>query len=991
MPAALHAPRLRDLSPEQAARAAELLDEGLDLAPGERAHWLDVLTTLEPVLAPVVAALLNSAADAEPPETAQLLARRVAQRAAEAVAGDTAEEPPPSLEGRRFGPWRVLRLLGQGGMGAVWLARRDDGLFEREVALKLVHASWYGPMLQQRFAQERRILGSLEHPHIAQLLDAGVSADGQPYLALEYVAGEPLDVFCDNRRASVAQRLQLVLQVLGAVQHAHQNLVIHRDLKPANILVTADGQVRLLDFGIAKLLAEDGGEETEMTRHAGRPLTPHYAAPEQRDGRPVGTASDVYALGVVLFELLSGHRLEMVGPLAPRMSRQRPTAEAAAARATTPAALVRTLAGDLDTIVQKALKADPQERYPTADALRQDLLRHLHGLPVQARPASAGYRLRKFIGRHRWRVAAAAGMVLLLVGAAGVSLWQARQAREALQLAQAESQRAQAVQGFLLDLFNANSLRQPDPRKARQTTARELLDAGAARAGTALKDTPVAQEAVLDALANLYFQLELQGEAARLRSQRIVALERIHGANAPRVADALLDLAHDVASSTGEREIGVTALAKARAIADAAPGASEELHGWIDIETARVAQYLSVQAMRGDADRALSRFRANMVRWTNLFHATQMAARARYLAGDQAGAQALNREGLALAERYEPQTAAWRKTPWVHLAESQIEALQFADAEANLRRAWELALQQDGPAGSVTLQTQAKLGGLLHATGRREEGWRLLQAAIAALDNPQLRLRPDAEAAIRRFGGMAANARGEFARGLELLNGEIEDLRTHYPRPISLSRALLQQSVSLTGLRRHAEARAALDEALTLWLGAAADGGAAPFMANRFHLQLARAALASGDDAQVLPQLQALALPEAAAPMLVLDEVQARTLRAELALKQGQPGVAEALATGALARLHDSQLAAHAPDLEAEAQRLLERARAPRSARAGQESGRQKSAPALGRGAQGRRRVLRRLRGHAARAARPAYANSPGRPGAGADFCRPDS
>ena len=933
MPAALQAPRLRELSPEQAARAAELLDEGLDLAPAERKPWLDALHTREPALAPVVAALLNSAADAEPPETAQLVARRVAQRAAEAVAGDTPEEPPPSLEGRRFGPWRVLHLLGQGGMGSVWLARRDDGLFQREVALKLVHASWYGPMLQQRFAQERRILGSLEHPHIAQLLDAGISADGQPYLALEYVAGEPLDLFCDQHRASVPQRLQLMLQVLGAVQHAHQNLVIHRDLKPANILVTAEGQVRLLDFGIAKLLAEDGGEETEMTRHAGRPLTPHYAAPEQLDGRPVGTASDVYSLGVVLFELLSGHRLEMAGPLAPRMSRQRPTAEVAAARGTTPAALVRALAGDLDTIVQKALKADPAERYPTADALRQDLLRHLHGLPVQARPASAGYRLRKFIGRHRWRVAAAAGMVLLLVGAAGVSLWQVRETREALLLAQAESQRAQAVQGFLLDLFNANSLRQADPKKARQTTARELLDAGAARATSALKDVPVAQEAVLDALANLYFQLELQGEAAQLRSQRIAALEQIHGQDSLPVAHALLELAHDLASSAAERELGIAALEKARRIAEAHEDAPWEMRGWIDIETARVEQYLSVQAMRRDADAALTRFRQRQRGWTDLFHATQMAARARYLAGDQAGAQALNHEGVALARRHEPQAPAWLKTPWVHLAESQIEALQFTEAEANLRHAWELTLKQDGPTGSVTFQTQAKLGGLLHATGRRDEGWRLLQGAIAALDDPQVRLRPDAEAAIRRFGGMAANARGEFARGLELLNGEIADLRKHYPRPISLSRALLQQSVSLTGLQRHAEARAALDEALTLWLGAAADGGAAPFMANRFHLQLARAALARGDDAQVLVQLQALALPEAAGSMLVLDEVQARTLRAELALKQGQPGVAEALAAGALARLRDSALAEQAPDLQAEAQRLLERARGPRLAR----------------------------------------------------------
>jgi len=238
MPTEVQAPRLRELSPEQAARAAELLDEGLDLPPAERDRWLAALAQRDAELAPVVAALLRTAADAEPAETAQLVARSVARRAAEAVAGDDM----PSLEGRRFGPWRVLRLLGQGGMGAVWLARRDDGLFERDVALKLVHASWFGPMLHRRFAQERRILASLEHPNIASMLDAGIAADGQPYLALEYVDGQPLDAFCDTYRATLAQRIRLMLQVLGAVQHAHQNLVIHRDLKPANILVTRAGR-----------------------------------------------------------------------------------------------------------------------------------------------------------------------------------------------------------------------------------------------------------------------------------------------------------------------------------------------------------------------------------------------------------------------------------------------------------------------------------------------------------------------------------------------------------------------------------------------------------------------------------------------------------------------------------------------------------------------------------------------------------------------------
>jgi serine/threonine-protein kinase len=310
-----------------------------------------------------------------------------------------------ALIGKRFGPYGVLALLGHGGMGSVWLAERVDGLFARKVALKLVHPALIGQVMTERFTREREILASLNHANIARLLDAGFAEDGQPYLALEYVAGSPLTTYCDEHRLSIRARLELFRQVLGAVQYAHAHLLIHRDLKPENILVTADGQAQLLDFGIAKLLTEGEAKETELTQMGGRALTPDYAAPEQIAGAPITTAADVYALGVMLYELLTGERpyklkrdsrgaleeaILRADPVAP--SRAALSEAAAAARATTAKKLSSALRGDLDTIAAKALKKSPTERYATANAFGEDIARFLRGDGVLAQPDTVAYR-----------------------------------------------------------------------------------------------------------------------------------------------------------------------------------------------------------------------------------------------------------------------------------------------------------------------------------------------------------------------------------------------------------------------------------------------------------------------------------------------------------------------------------------------------------------------------------------------------------------------
>ena len=326
-----------------------LLDHALDLPPEERDAWLATLSGESPSLAADVAALLGAEAAAD-------------ERGFLATPFET------SIEGHELGDWKLERPLGQGGMGTVWLATRADGRFEEKVAVKILNLAFLTSRGRERFHREGSLLARLAHPGIARLLDAGLSDSGQPYLVLEHVDGQEIDIFADQHALSREERIRLFLQVLAAVEHAHAQLIIHRDLKPSNILVTPDGRVKLLDFGIAKLLAAgSGAEPASLTLDSGRVLTPLHAAPEQVRGEPLGTATDVYALGVLLYLLVSGRH---------------PTSDLAR----TPVESVRTLLeveparlglGDLDDILAKALRKAPVERYQTVAAFADDLRRYL--------------------------------------------------------------------------------------------------------------------------------------------------------------------------------------------------------------------------------------------------------------------------------------------------------------------------------------------------------------------------------------------------------------------------------------------------------------------------------------------------------------------------------------------------------------------------------------------------------------------------------------
>ncbi|GAB5536753.1 MAG: hypothetical protein Rubg2KO_30020 [Rubricoccaceae bacterium] len=478
-----------DLSHDRWQRIDGLFTEALDCQPDERTAFLRAACGDDPALYTAVASLVERADRAELD-----LGESATDYAAPLLEAGLAEEAALELaEGTRIGPYRVIRPLGRGGMGVVYLAERADGTFEKQVALKLVKRGMDTDAVLRRFHRERQILASLDHPGIARLLDAGATDDGRPYLVMEAVAGEPITAYAEHRQLDVDARLDLFAQVCTAAAYAHRRLVVHRDLKPSNVLVTDDGRAKLLDFGIARLLDPDSDALATQLGSA-RPLTPAYAAPEQLRGEIATTAADVYALGGMLYELVTGER--------PASSLKPPSAVAGTAR-------IRRLQGDLDTICLKALRQDPEARYSSVNAMLDDIQRERAGLPIQARPASTGYRVWKFVRRHP------RGVWLTLVGLAmliGAGLFHTVRVNAERDRAELEANKAAAVSSFLVDLLQDSN---PNHAPGGSATVREALDEGAARVRTDLRDQPALQAQVLTTMGEVYYGLGLYGQAAQ--------------------------------------------------------------------------------------------------------------------------------------------------------------------------------------------------------------------------------------------------------------------------------------------------------------------------------------------------------------------------------------------------------------------------------------------------------------------------------------------
>ncbi len=568
-------------------RVERILDATLDLRPEHRQAFLDRACAGDSALRAEVEAMLAGA------EAPAFLASSAAVLATPLL---NAEAPGAGTSGATstlVGPYRLVAELGHGGMGEVYLAERADGQFEQRVALKLIKRGLDSDDILRRFLAERQVLARLGHTHIARLLDGGITAEGQPYFAMEYVDGVPLHRYCEERNLDLQERLRLFREVAEAVQYAHRNLVVHRDLKPSNILVTSTGETKLVDFGIDKMLYEDGTDHT-VTRTDQRLMTPDYAAPEQVRGEPVTTATDVYALGAILYQLLTGQPPHRFAGLS-RAERYRiilevePFPPSETARGVAEA---RRLRGDLDFIVLKALRKDPARRYPSVEALLDDLERHRTGRPIRGRSDSVRYRAGKFLGRHRLGATVVALVILALAAGLGGTLWQARAtAREAA--------KARAVKNFVVSLFRVS---QPEESRGREITARELLERGARRIDSGLARQPELQAELLDVLGVIHRDLGLYPEADTLL-QRAVRLSRAtYGKNHPDVAARLTDWAA-VLAARGE-------FARAESLLTGAHGILLRTRGPEDTSVATTLSTLaSVHRRQGNFAKAESLYR----------------------------------------------------------------------------------------------------------------------------------------------------------------------------------------------------------------------------------------------------------------------------------------------------------------------------------------------------------------------------------------------
>lgn len=742
------------MDPDLWRRLETIFFAALDVQPGERRAFLDVACAGDAALRAEVDAIL---AGHERAGGGGLSLAPGTGGGGGAGGGATGE----TLRGKRLGPYRLEERVGRGGMGEVYRAERADDQYRQEVAVKLLRATLSPDEMARRFRVERQVLARLQHPNVATLLDGGVTEDGTPYLVMQYVRGSPITDHADTSRLALAERLRLFVTVCRTVHFAHSNLVVHRDLKPSNILVTPEGEVRLLDFGIAKLLDPEGMGVTAPLTEEHLMMTPEHAAPEQILGDPVTTATDVYALGVLLYELLTGTRpfRATLGPAwhravceqdPPRPSvalttlasgpTVRDAATVARARATRVPVLRQQLRGDLDHIVLMALRKEPERRYASAEQFAEDVERFLEGRPVLARRDTVGYRTRKFLRRNRLAVAAAAIVMLTLLGATLLSLGQSRARALALAEATVERDKAASLADFLLSVFDASA---PATARGRTITARELLDRAALRIDQELATQPLARADLKLAIGRAYGALGLPDTALTL-FQDALALRQTHGGGEEAELAEALDQVGRGLAATGRTEDALPYMREALALRERVLGYRDTLVAATLTSMARMeidnGRYAGAETF---LDRAIDIHRgapggggremANALRfyWLTLNWQDENARGLPYV-----------REALQVAERALPDGDPFR----YHVAQDYALALQGAgeldSATALFRRVLDGYVRVEGPDHPDVAYAYHNLGRVLGAQGRSDEALdayrRGLQVREAALgpDHP---------------------------------------------------------------------------------------------------------------------------------------------------------------------------------------------------------------------------------------------------------------
>lgn len=772
------------IGPERRQAIDALFVAALDLAASERTEFVAARAGNDTELRSAVERLLKLAADEEGDT---LVLGGALARDLEGRVNEGREVGP----GTRIGPYRIVSEIGRGGMAAVYCAVRVEGGFEQRVALKLLRRGTDSEDIVARFRQERQILASLEHPAIARLLDGGATVDGQPFLAMELVDGEHIDAYCASRQLGLDDRLRLVVEVGKAIAHAHANLVVHRDLKPSNVLVTSSGQVKLLDFGIAKLVEPAGWTGSmPLTRPEQRLLTPEYASPEQVRGEAVTTATDVYQLGLLLYELLAGRcpfastsrspsELEHAichhtpDPPSTAATRSEDAGAASSGDRATRRRLARRLRGDLDNIALMALRKEPSRRYPSATALVEDLERFLAGRPVAARPAGMLYRSSKFAQRHRWSLTGVAVALALVVG---MTVLYARDLARERDLARRESEKARTVARYLSGVLGS-----ADPFAARngRLNARALLDESARRVDAELADQPEIRATTLARLGDLYAQ---HGDfaAARARLEESLSLRlALFPASHPQVAESQYLLGSFLARKGGQMRRGRTLLEQSYTARLSSLGPNDLATLWSLLELA------NVEATFGDHERADAHFEVALPRFEAvagrdgidfaralIFRAESMGTRPERTAarielleralaifdrvpGHEArAADALVRLGFARYQAAQPAEALRLLERAESIAHEVLEpdhstmgqllffkacALRdlgrLREARIELERALDLAEQQEGVAGANTISRTLELIRLLQRMGELAEAKRASTSALKTLES----------------------------------------------------------------------------------------------------------------------------------------------------------------------------------------------------------------------------------------------------------------
>jgi eukaryotic-like serine/threonine-protein kinase len=709
------------VTPTRLQRIKAVFDEAIERAPETRAAYVIAASGEDAELRREVESLLDAL------DTMRDALERPAMFSVARIEPELADV---SRVGQRVGPYVLRREIGHGGMGTVYEAVRADDHFEQRVAIKLIKRGMDSEVAIRRFRAERQILARLTHRNIAALLDGGVAHDGQPYFVMEYVEGESILHYCDQRGLGIRERLALFQQVCTAVQYAHQSLVVHRDLKPSNILVAVDGSVKLLDFGIAKLLRDDEGEAHEsqqLTRAGGRVLTPEYAAPEHLRGLPITTAADVYSLGVILYELLTGTRpfraegrtFSELESLICDTDPPRPSAaiadETAAARGERRATRLRAqLAGDIDSIVLTALRKEPERRYASAERLAADVRRHLEGRTVSAQRDWAGYRLMKFARRNVAEVAAGALVVLSLVGGIAATSHQAR-------VAERERQKAAEINAFLTQMLSSVS---PD-EQGKDVTVRQVLDAASARVDSSLRDQPEIAAELRRTIGQSYLKLGLFGVGERQLRAALGVQRAIHGRSSLPVASTLSFLAGALEGRGDD-------------------AGAERMYR----EALGIFRAADSSAITGEIATTLDDI-----------------ARMRSHAGDAERAERLQREALAMRRRLYGNVHPRVAQSLNNLSVVYGNTGRYAAAESLQREALSIIRQTKGNDHAMTAAVLSTLASLLDFQGKVEAADSMYRAAIALRRKTLGAEHPDYASTLFNYAGFLYD-RGRYADAL---------------------------------------------------------------------------------------------------------------------------------------------------------------------------------------------------------------------------------